>query len=97
MICIALKAAIDSNPEELAMEIIVYGTPAEEGGGGKIYMIEKGAFDEADICMMSHPTPVDVAIPYWLARVQLNFVFHGNSYLLCFVYKIFENAKRVTE
>jgi len=71
-----LKAAVDSN-ETLKMQIIVYGTPAEEGGGGKIFMIEKGAFDEVDFCMMSHPTPVDVSRPFWLARIQYDIVFHG--------------------
>jgi len=32
-----------------------FGTPAEEGGGGKIYMIQAGAFDGVDFCFDWHP------------------------------------------
>jgi amidohydrolase len=35
--------------------IQVYGTPAEEGGGGKIVMLDAGAFDEVDAGLMFHP------------------------------------------
>ncbi len=37
-------------------EIRVIGTPAEEDGGGKILLLEKGAFDGLSMCMMMHPT-----------------------------------------
>ena len=33
----------------------VLGTPAEEGGGGKVFMAERGAFDGVDAAMMVHP------------------------------------------
>jgi len=46
---------------ELGLTVRVYGTPAEEGGGGKIEMIEAGAFQDLDLAMMVHPAPVDVA------------------------------------
>ncbi|MFW6773502.1 M20 family metallopeptidase [Nocardioides sp. CPCC 205120] len=47
--------------DTLGLTIEVYGTPAEEGGGGKIEMLERGAFAGLDIAMMAHPAPVDVA------------------------------------
>jgi amidohydrolase len=47
--------------DELDLTIEVYGTPAEEGGGGKIEMIDRGAFVGLDLAMMAHPSPVDVA------------------------------------
>jgi amidohydrolase len=37
-------------------KIQVIGTPAEEGGGGKIIMVDKGVFDDVDAAMMFHPT-----------------------------------------
>lgn len=37
-------------------EIRVIGTPAEEDGGGKILLLEKGVFDDLSMCMMMHPT-----------------------------------------
>ncbi|KAF9274740.1 hypothetical protein BGZ68_000406 [Mortierella alpina] len=40
--------------------IRLIGTPAEETTGGKIPLIEKGAFDGLDACMMTHPAPADV-------------------------------------
>ena len=33
----------------------MFGTPAEEGGGGKIDMLDAGSFKGIDIAMMSHP------------------------------------------
>lgn len=47
--------------DELGLTVEVYGTPAEEGGGGKIEMLERGAFTGLDLALMAHPAPVDVA------------------------------------
>jgi amidohydrolase len=41
--------------------IVILGTPAEEGNGGKIPMVRKGCFDDIDVAMMAHPGPVDIA------------------------------------
>ncbi len=46
---------------ELGLTVEVIGTPAEEGGGGKIELLERGAFTELDFALMAHPAPVDVA------------------------------------
>jgi amidohydrolase len=46
--------------DEAGLTIEVYGTPAEEGGGGKIEMLKRGAFEGLDLAMMAHPAPVDV-------------------------------------
>jgi metal-dependent amidase/aminoacylase/carboxypeptidase family protein len=43
------------------MQITVLGTPAEEGQGGKINLIEAGVFDDVDVAMMVHPTPITVS------------------------------------
>ncbi|WP_309131262.1 M20 family metallopeptidase [Brevibacterium sp.] len=47
--------------DELGLTVEVIGTPAEEGGGGKIELLERGAFTELDFALMAHPAPVDVA------------------------------------
>ena len=54
---IALAAVADN----LGIAVEVIGTPAEEGGGGKIELLERGAFTELDLALMAHPAPVDVA------------------------------------
>ena len=46
----------------LIIQVTVLGTPAEELGGGKIDMIEKGAFSEQyDVSMMCHPSRFDTS------------------------------------
>ncbi len=41
--------------DELGGRVVVLGTPAEEGGGGKVLMIDAGALDGVDAAMMVHP------------------------------------------
>lgn len=41
--------------------LIILGTPAEEGGGGKIRLIEAGAFDGVDAAMLVHPASEDLS------------------------------------
>lgn len=57
------------------LTIEVYGTPAEEGGGGKIELLERGAFAGLDLAMMAHPAPVDVAEaePYAVSHSHVSF------------------------
>lgn len=38
-------------------QVVVLGTPAEEGGGGKCGMIKQGALEGIDCALMSHPAP----------------------------------------
>jgi amidohydrolase len=45
--------------ENFEGDIIVLGTPAEETGGGKIIMIEDGAFDHINYSLMAHPSSVN--------------------------------------
>ncbi|RDW85975.1 hypothetical protein BP5796_04300 [Coleophoma crateriformis] len=44
---------------KLPGRIRLYGTPAEEGGGGKLKLINAGAYKDVDACMMIHPGPED--------------------------------------
>ena len=41
----------------------VYGTPAEEGGSGKVYMTRAGLFNGVDIVLHWHPSDRNVAVP----------------------------------
>jgi amidohydrolase len=49
--------ALASVADELGVTVRVLGTPAEESGGGKILMLDGGAFDGVHAAMMVHPSP----------------------------------------
>jgi amidohydrolase len=58
-------------------EVILLGTPAEEGGGGKIKLLEAGAFEGLDAAMMFHPFDRDILAHPALANTWLTFEFAG--------------------
>lgn len=60
--------------------IRVYGTPAEEGGSGKVYMVRDGLFEDVDAVLSWHPGDVNraTATPT-LANRSARFNFHGVS------------------
>lgn len=62
---------------DVPFEIIVYGTPAEEIGSGKVQLIEAGVFDDVDFCMMSHPAKYEIPQPKWIAIHAFTVVFTG--------------------
>ena len=60
------------------------GTPAEEDGGGKIDLINAGAYADVDACLMGHPGPADqgggwnnVVMPRVMARSIAKVTFKG--------------------
>ena len=60
---ITVGAALALAPvvDDLGLTLTVIGTPAEEGGGGKIELLERGGFSGQHAAAMVHPGPVDVA------------------------------------
>lgn len=80
VICTAgLGAALALAPlvDELGLTLSLLGTPAEEGGGGKIGFIEGGFFADVHAAMMVHPYPEDVATPDIIAVQQLAVTYTG--------------------
>jgi len=65
--------------EQLGGRVIVLGTPAEEGGGGKILMMERGALDGVDAAMMIHPADADLDSFNAIAVHHLDCDFHGHA------------------
>jgi amidohydrolase len=63
--------------EKVGGEVVLLGTPAEEGGGGKIRLIEAGAFEGIDAAMMFHPFDRDILAHPALASHWLTFDFKG--------------------
>ena len=64
--------------DKVGGEVILLGTPAEEGGGGKIKLVEAGAFEGLDAAMMFHPFDRDLLAHPALASVWLTFAFTGS-------------------
>ena len=65
--------------DDAGLTISVIGTPAEERGGGKILLLDRGAFDSVDAAMMVHPAPCDVAMPMMLAGGEFTVQYTGKE------------------
>lgn len=55
----------------------ILGTPAEEGGGGKVRLIDAGAFDGVDAAMMIHPAGLDLTEPDVIAIATWRVEYRG--------------------
>lgn len=71
--------AVAGQAEDLGIRVTVLGTPAEEGGGGKVELIEAGAFEDAAAAMMIHPSPHDLLDPSFQTRTSFNVEFFGKE------------------
>jgi amidohydrolase len=67
--------------DDAGLTISLLGTPAEEvcNAGGKIVMLERGAFDGIHTAMMVHPAPVDMAIPPMIAAALIDISYTGKE------------------
>jgi metal-dependent amidase/aminoacylase/carboxypeptidase family protein len=54
-VALGIKAVLEHF--DLPGKISLLGTPAEEGGGGKVKLLQAGAYDGFAACLMSHPAP----------------------------------------
>jgi amidohydrolase len=64
---------------ELGGNLVVLGTPAEEGGGGKIFLAERGAFEGVDAALMVHPAGLDLARFGAIAIQQVEVTYSGRA------------------
>ncbi len=65
--------------DDLGLTVTVLGTPAEEGGGGKVLLLERGAFEGAHAAMMVHPWPEDRLVATCLAVDHLEVRYRGRA------------------
>ena len=65
--------------DDVGLEVTILGTPAEEAGGGKVLLLDAGAFDSAHLAMMVHPAPFDVAAPPVVAIEWLEVSYQGKE------------------
>jgi amidohydrolase len=87
MAAIGAGLGLKANLDKLPGKIMVIGTPAEEGGGGKIRMLDAGVFEGVDAVLSSHPSSNRTVIPtdipmgesWSLAMVGFRYIFHGKA------------------
>jgi amidohydrolase len=72
---IGAKASLD--PSQVT--VIALGSPAEEDIGGKVMLIEAGAFEGVDVAMMAHPIAVDIADPPMFGVEQVMVTYRGRG------------------
>ena len=70
-VCVQIKSG------SLKGGVRLLGTPAEEMEGGKINLIESGAFETCDFAMMVHPTREDQAYMTALAMSEFKIRYRG--------------------
>ena len=72
---VGVRAVID----RLEGSVAVIGTPAEEGEGGKIALLEAGGFDDVDAAMIVHAGSRTLAYRRSLASVRVDVEFRGKA------------------
>ncbi len=77
----AVGAGIGLAPlaDRLGLTVRVLGTPAEEGGGGKVVMLDAGVFEDVHAAMMVHPWPEDHLEATCLAVSHFEVTFTGRT------------------
>ena len=84
--------AVAGLADELGIRVTVLGTPAEEGAGGKVDLIEAGAFEDAAASMMIHPSPHDLLDPSFQARSSFTVEYFGKESHAAFAPQMGVNA-----
>jgi amidohydrolase len=74
---IALAKSLDDRGVEARVTIV--GTPAEEGGGGKIPLCADGLFDDCDAVLIFHPSDRTASMQYALACTHWGWTFRGKA------------------
>jgi amidohydrolase len=64
---------------ELGGRVLVVGTPAEEGGGGKVRLIDGGTFEGVDAALMVHPADADLTAMDVVALQQAHVTYTGEA------------------
>lgn len=59
--------------------VVLLGTPAEEGGGGKVIMVKEGVFENIDYALMIHPSTTNMICRGGLATRGVKVEYHGKS------------------
>ena len=87
MAAMGAALGLQASAQDLPGRVVIIGTPAEEGGGGKIRLLEAGVFSGVDATLSSHPFSNRTVIPaaaakgesWSLAMVGYRYMYHGRA------------------
>ena len=87
MAAMGAALGLQASAPDLPGRAVIIGTPAEEGGGGKIRLLEAGVFEGVDAVLSSHPSSNRTVIPaaapagesWSLAMVGYRYMYHGKA------------------
>jgi amidohydrolase len=65
--------------DDLGLTVTLVGTPAEETGGGKVLLLERGVFAGVHAALMVHPAPIDAVEPPTLALAEVDVRYVGRA------------------
>ena len=71
--------ALASVVDDLGLTVKVIGCPAEENGGGKVLLLDRGVFDGVHAAMMVHPSPDEDPAPRTLAISDIGITYRGKA------------------
>ncbi|HEY8173594.1 MAG TPA: M20 family metallopeptidase [Dehalococcoidia bacterium] len=72
-------AAVVAALQPSEARVVILGTPAEEGNGGKVPMVRDGCFDDIDVALMAHPGPVSIAETPMFGVAHVDVEYRGKS------------------
>ncbi|XP_060068349.1 peptidase M20 domain-containing protein 2-like isoform X2 [Ylistrum balloti] len=75
---VGIKTAMEASEQPIG-KITIMGTPDEENRGGKLDLLQKGAFQKFDVAMMSHPAPNDSVLANMLAVDWVTVTYKGKA------------------
>lgn len=76
---LATCEVVKSLTDDRGYSVRLLGTPAEEGGGGKLHLIDAGAYKDVDACLMVHPFPVLSGAPNLLSSSSCSGQYLAND------------------
>jgi amidohydrolase len=76
---VGASLALAAVADQVGLQVRFLGTPAEEGGGGKVLMLERGAFGGVHAAMMVHPWPTERLTGACLAVSHFDVHFTGKE------------------
>ncbi|KAF9450012.1 hypothetical protein P691DRAFT_811259 [Macrolepiota fuliginosa MF-IS2] len=81
-VAVSLGLSAGLKAHNIPGKIVLLGTPAEEGGDGKVALLEKGAYKGMDVCLMCHPAPGpigSVSLSSCLALERITVDYKGHT------------------